>query len=282
MRLCTYADDNGAPRVGVVTGDQRVVDIGPGDVAAFLARASRSREQTCGLDDGGGRPLSGVKLLAPCLRPTHFFAVGLNYADHARDMGRAIPDEPVCFLKPSGCVVGPDDAIVCPAGFSSLDYEGELAIVIGKICRDVPEPDAMSVVGGFTIVNDVTVREWLAPDRLSIAKGFDTFGPMGPWLVTPDTLGSVEALSIRTWVDEEMRQHSSTAHLIFSVPKLIAWLTRGRTLYPGDVISTGSPAGSGASFDPPRFLMPGQMVRIEIEGIGALSNVIAEDFHEPS
>ena len=212
-------------------------------------------------------PLDDVRLLAPVL-PTKVVAVGRNYAEHAREIGGEVGTEPVIFLKPSTAVIGPEDPIVYPIGVDRVDYEGELAAIIGKLTRRVDEADAMQAVLGFTCANDVTARDLQKVDgQWTRAKGFDTFCPLGPWIETD--LDSSD-LALRTLVNGEARQSSRTSKLERGVAGLIAFVSSVMTLLPGDVLLTGTPAGVGP-------LAVGDRVEVEIEGIGVLGNpVIAE------
>jgi 2-keto-4-pentenoate hydratase/2-oxohepta-3-ene-1,7-dioic acid hydratase in catechol pathway len=216
---------------------------------------------------GARVPLEDVRLLAPVL-PTKVVAVGRNYAEHAREMGGEVTAEPVIFLKPSTAVIGPNDPIVYPAGVDRVDYEGELAAIIGKLTRRVDEADAMQAVLGFTCANDVTARDLQKIDgQWTRAKGFDTFCPLGPWIETD--LDSSD-LGLRTLVDGEARQSSRTSMLEHGVASLIAFVSSVMTLLPGDVLLTGTPAGVGP-------LQVGSRVEVEVEGIGVLANpVVAE------
>ncbi|ABY91519.1 MAG: 5-carboxymethyl-2-hydroxymuconate Delta-isomerase [Caldanaerobacter subterraneus] len=206
--------------------------------------------------------LEEVKLLPPCL-PTKAICVGLNYRDHIEEMGDKEPEEPTLFIKPSTAVIGPDDFIVIPKMSERVDYEGELAVVIGKRAKNVSEKDALDYVLGYTIANDVTARDLQAKDgQWTRAKSFDTFLPIGPWIETDLDPSS---LDITTYVNGEVKQKSNTRHLIFNVPKLVSFISHIMTLNPGDVILTGTPSGVGP-------LKPGDVVTIEIEGIGKLTN----------
>ncbi|HEU5470168.1 MAG TPA: fumarylacetoacetate hydrolase family protein [Actinophytocola sp.] len=209
-------------------------------------------------------PLTDTRLLAPIL-PSKLIGVGKNYADHAREMGGEAPADPVIFLKPSTAVVGPGAAIKLPPESSRVDYEGELAVVIGTPCRDVPAGRAAEVVLGYTIGNDVTARDQQQSDgQWARAKGHDTFCPLGPWIETAVAPGD---LALRTEVDGEVKQDARTSLLLHDVPKLIEWITGVMTLLPGDVILTGTPAGVGP-------LSAGQTVSVTIEGIGTLTNPV--------
>ena len=210
-----------------------------------------------------------VRLLSPIL-PSKVVAVGKNYADHVQEMGTGdAPKEPLIFLKPNTSVVGPGDPIVYPAATSDLQHEGELAVVIGRICRSVPLDRVREVIFGYTVANDVTARDLQKKDgQWARAKGYDTFCPLGPWITTHQSLEEVADLRIRTTLDGEERQNGSTNLMVFSVPELVEYISSYTTLLPGDVILTGTPAGVGE-------MLPGQEVSIEIEGIGTLTNTVA-------
>lgn len=239
--------------------------------------------------NGDGIPLSEVRLLAPIPRPArNIFCIGKNYFDHAHEFtksgfdssaktaAQAIPKAPIVFTKVPECVVATGTDVRYPHGVSSqVDYEAELAVVIGKEGRAIAPENALDYVFGYTIVNDVTARDLQAKHaQWHLGKSLDTFCPMGPWLVTADEVDGAN-LPIRAWVNDELRQDANTSLLIFDIPTLIATISAGITLYPGDIIATGTPAGVGIGFDPPKFLQPGDRVTIEIDGIGRLSNAIA-------
>jgi 2-keto-4-pentenoate hydratase/2-oxohepta-3-ene-1,7-dioic acid hydratase in catechol pathway len=231
-------------------------------------------------DDAAVRhSLEQVRLLAP-VQPRKFLAIGLNYADHIAESGMEAPKYPVFFNKQATCVVGPDENVHMPRVSTLLDYEGELAIVIGSRCRHVPEQRAHEVIAGYTIANDVSVRDWqLRSPTMTMGKSFDTHGPLGPWLVTPEELGDPHELSIRTFVNEELRQDGNTREMIYNCYQQVAHLSEAFTLEPGDVIATGTPAGIGAARQPfpDGLLKVGDVVRIEIEGIGELRNTVIEE-----
>ncbi len=212
--------------------------------------------------------LQDVRLLAP-VRPSKILCVGINYRDHAEEMGHALPAEPVLFMKPETALLGPGAAIVYPAMAERVDYEAELGLVIGRTCRSVEPEDALDHVLGYTCVNDVTARDLQSRDgQWTRAKGFDTFGVVGPWIETEP--GDVSNLTVTARLNGEERQHSTTARLIFDVPTLVSWLSRIMTLLPGDVIATGTPSGIGP-------MEPGDVVEVEVEGVGVLENpVVAE------
>ena len=231
------------------------------------------------IDSGKHRiALNDVKLNAPVPRPGKYLAISLNYADHIAETGRDKPEYPSFFTKQSTCVIGHGDAIHRPKVSDKLDYEGELAFVIGKRCRHVPVDKAHQVIAGFTIANDVSVRDWqLRSPTLMIGKSFDTCGPLGPWMVTSDEIGDPHNLDIKTWMDDELRQNSNTRHMIFNCYEMVAYLSQAMTLEPGDVITTGTPSGVGVKMQPRGYLKPGQTVSVEIEGIGTLSNPVIEE-----
>ena len=287
MKLCTFADSQAA-RIGVVL-DEEVVDLAaaapelPREMTALLAAgdgalhaaanaASRARAR---------RPLAELQLRAPILRPPKFLAIGLNYADHVAESGVETPKLPTVFNKQSTCVVGPRDGVHMPRVSSVLDYEGELGFVIGRRCRHVPRARAHEVIAGYLIVNDVTVRDWqLRIPTWTMGKSFDTHGPLGPWLTTADELGDPHGLRLRTWVNGELRQDSSTKQLIFDCFALVEHLSTAFTLEPGDVIATGTPGGVGIAMKPPRLLKVGDVVRVELDGLGALENPVIPEPEE--
>ena len=255
MKRCRFEADDQVGS-GIVDGDQ-VIDPYRGD----------------------RHPLEGVRLLAP-VRPRKFLGIGLNYADHIAESGMEAPEFPVFFNKQSTCVVGPGDDVHMPRVSSLLDYEGELAIVIGQRCRHVSEEHAAEVIAGYTITNDLSVRDWqLRTPTMTLGKSFDTHGPLGPWVVTADELGDPHALAIRTYVNDELRQDGNTKEMIFDCFQQVAHLSEAFTLEPGDVIATGTPAGIGAVRQPfPEGLLKvGDTVRVEIEGIGELENTVIEE-----
>jgi 2-keto-4-pentenoate hydratase/2-oxohepta-3-ene-1,7-dioic acid hydratase in catechol pathway len=255
MKRCRFERD-GEVRDGVVD-DGRVLDPSRGDSFA----------------------LEDVRLLAP-VRPRKYLAIGLNYADHIAESGMEAPEFPIFFNKQSTCVVGPGDEVHLPRVSNLLDYEGELAIVIGKRCRHVPEDRAHEVIAGYTVANDLSVRDWqLRTPTMTMGKSFDTHGPLGPWIVSGDELGDPHSLSIKTWVNDELRQDGSTKEMIYDCFQQVAHLSQAFTLEPGDVIATGTPAGIGAVRQPfpAGLLKAGDVVRVEIEGIGALENTVVEE-----
>jgi 2-keto-4-pentenoate hydratase/2-oxohepta-3-ene-1,7-dioic acid hydratase in catechol pathway len=238
------------------------------------------------LAPGGLRPSGETvrpgKLLAP-VAATNLIGIGLNYRSHAQEVGRPPPEFPMVFVKTTNALHHPDEPILLPRSQNTsheVDYEGELAVVIGRAAKNVSRERALDHVLGYTIANDVSARDWQfkwGGGQFCQGKGFDTFCPLGPVLVTPDELPDPRRLAIRTRVNGELRQDSTTADLIFDVPTLIAFLSASKTLLPGTVILTGTPAGVGTAFNPPRFLHAGDVVEIEIEGIGTLRNPVAAE-----
>ncbi|QOL50275.1 fumarylacetoacetate hydrolase family protein [Massilia litorea] len=232
---------------------------------------------------GQGVPLASVQLLAPIPVPRrNVWCVGRNYHAHAKELQTSVfkdndanPEAwPIVFTKVPECVVGPFDNIMLPGAAISeqIDYEAELAVVIGKGGKNITRADAMGHVFGYTVVNDVTARDvQMRHQQWDMGKSFDTFCPMGPWIVTADQLDGTRT-RVRCWVNGELRQDGPTDNLIFDIPTLIETISRGITLYPGDIIATGTPAGVGLGMKPPRFLAAGDVVRVEIDGIGAIEN----------
>ena len=284
MKLVTFTHD-GATRTGALADDAHVVDLRaadaaiPSDMLALLAGGDamldRAREATT--RNGARYSLDAVSIEAPIARPGKALAIGLNYRDHAAEGGQEIPQKPVVFSKVTTCITGPGKPVHRPRVSGALDWEGELVFVIGTPARHVPAADALRYVAGYTIGNDVSVRDWQfhAP-TWTMGKGFDTHGPIGPWLVTRDEVDA-GSLDIRTYLNGELKQQSNTSQLIFDVPALIEYLSTAFTLEPGDIVFTGTPAGVGVSRKPPQFMKAGDTVRVEIDGLGALENPIIEE-----
>jgi 2-keto-4-pentenoate hydratase/2-oxohepta-3-ene-1,7-dioic acid hydratase in catechol pathway len=223
-------------------------------------------------------PLEEVRLEAPVLRPRKILAVGLNYADHIAESGMKAPEFPTIFNKQVTSVTGPYDPIHLPRVSSALDYEAELAFVIGRRCRHVARARAHEVIAGYLVLDDVSVRDWqLRTPTWTMGKSFDTHCPMGPWIVTADELGDPHSLGIRTWVNGELRQDSNTKELVHDCFSLVEHLSTAFTLEPGDVVTTGTPGGVGIGMKPPRLLAVGDVVRIEIDRIGQLENPVIEE-----
>ncbi|MFM8254242.1 MAG: fumarylacetoacetate hydrolase family protein [Actinomycetota bacterium] len=258
MRIARFSppkEVSASPLFGVVLGNE--IEVLAGD--PLYSGITKTGEKLA---------LDSVKLLAPVIPRSKVVCVGKNYADHAKEMDSVVPEQPVIFIKPNTSVIGPDDAIVWPSVSKKVDHEAELAIVIGKICKDVPKERVQDVIFGYTIGNDVTARDLQKVDgQWSRAKGFDTFCPLGPWIETDIDPSD---LAISAEVDGQMRQSDRTSSMIFDIPTIIHFITQVYTLLPGDVILTGTPAGVGV-------IPVGSTVSISIEGIGTLSNRAVAD-----
>jgi len=248
--------------------DGKVVPMGP-SLVDWLAYGTQ------GIATGTPRPLAEVRLLAPVPRPGKILCVGLNYRDHAKETGQAIPTEPVLFSKYASSVVGPGADVLVPPEAGNVDYEAELAVVIGRRASRVAAADALDHVAGYACANDVSSRslQFLSSQWL-LGKAIDTFLPLGPYLVTADEVPDPQALGIRCRVNGELLQSSSTGQMVFGVAELVGYASRTITLEPGDLLVTGTPSGVGMAADPPRFLQPGDRMRVEIDGLGELDNTV--------
>lgn len=284
MKLVTYDSDRG-PRAGVWT-DEGVLDLAdndpalPADMLALIESGDAATSHLRELVSKGGRLLSVSedRLRQPVLRPPKILAIALNYAEHVKESLTEQPAVQMWFNKQSTCATGPFDPIDLPAVSDKLDYEGELGVVIGKRCRHVPADRAMEVIFGYTVVNDVSVRDWQrAAQTFQIGKSFDTHGPFGPWIVTRDEIEDPQNLPLRTLVNGEVRQEANTNLMIHPIARQIEHLTKAITLEPGDLLVTGTPSGVGAAMDPPCFLMAGDVVRVEIDGVGAIENRVRQE-----
>jgi 2-keto-4-pentenoate hydratase/2-oxohepta-3-ene-1,7-dioic acid hydratase in catechol pathway len=270
-------------RTGAVAADGGIVDLHAADAGipgtmlellaggdAMIARAGAA------LASGTAMQSSSVTIEAPVPRPGKALAIGLNYRDHASETGQELPKYPIVFSKVTTCIVGPGVAIERPRESTMVDWEGELCFVIGKRGRRIAAGDALDHVAGYMNGNDVSVRDWQSHAATwTMGKGFDTHGPTGPWLVTRDEIDPSD-LDIRTLVNGEEVQHSNTAQLIFDVPAIIEYLSAAFTLEPGDVVFTGTPSGVGVARNPRRFLKHGDVVRVEIAGLGVLENPVTD------
>ncbi len=285
MKLVTFTHQ-GVTRTGVVDGDQ-VVDVSvadgvPDEMLALLEGGDATLEAVRAAISGAPRlARDEVHLESPILRPPKILAIGVNYADHiaeAKDSGMQVPEHPVVFNKQSTSAHPPFDPFHLPRASHVLDYEGELGVVIGKRCRHVPRERAEEVIAGYTVVNDVTVRDWqLRTPTWTMGKSFDTHCPMGPWILTADEFGDPHTHDIKTWVNGELRQSSNTKNLVHDCFGLVEHLSTSFTLEPGDVIATGTPGGVGIAMKPPKLLVEGDLVRIAIDGLGEIENgVVAE------
>jgi len=223
--------------------------------------------------------LNKVKLLAPVARPPKIICLGLNYKDHAAEQGRIPSKEPVIFMKPNTTIIGPNENVIKPSFITQLDYEAELAIVIGKKTKNVSVKDAESCILGYTIFNDVSARDIQFRDtQWTRGKSFDTFAPTGPCITMIDQVTDPSNLQVCTWVNKELRQNSNTSNMVLNVFEIVHHLSHGMTLEPCDIIATGTPAGVGFAMKPePKFLQEGDVIEIKIEGIGTLKNCVVEE-----
>ena len=277
MKLATF-ETGGRERIGIVAGDG-LIDLSraapdlPQDMKSLIAAWPdvSARVQQIARDAKPDFKVADVRLCAPVPRPQKILAIGLNYSDHIAETGREAPKEQTWFSKMPSAVNGPYDPIQIPRASSSIDYEAEMVFIVGKRCRHVAREDAASVVFGYCVGNDVSVRDWqFATTQFVLGKSFDTHAPFGPWIVTADEIGDPHDLGIRCFVNGDKRQESNTRHLIFNVFDQIAHLTKALTLEPGDVIYTGTPSGVGFAMKPPKFLVAGDVVRVEIDKLGAI------------
>jgi 2-keto-4-pentenoate hydratase/2-oxohepta-3-ene-1,7-dioic acid hydratase in catechol pathway len=283
MRLCVFEATTGSG-VGLVMG-QEIADLrkvapqlspNPVDILAAgqagieaIERAAKTAPRLA---------LKDVKLKCPVGRPGKILGIGLNYHDHAKETGREAPTTQMWFNKQASCVHGPFDPVLMPAVSTALDYEVELVVLIGKRGRHVPRERAHEIVAGYMTGCDYSVRDWQrATQTMIMGKGFDTHGPVGPWITTPEEAGDVQKLSLKCWVNGELRQNGTTSEMIFDVPAQIEHLTKAFALEPGDLLFTGTPAGVGAAHTPPKFLKVGDAVKVEVERLGAIETVITQE-----
>ena len=272
MKLLAFALDGGARRLGVVDGEL-VVDVTDA-VGADPLLADLQRLEL----DGPRHELGAVRALAPVPSPGKIICVGLNFHDHCREQGIQPPAYPMLFSKFANAVAGPGDTVTRPPATEKLDLECELGVVIGRRAKGIGPSQALDHVFGYTVVNDVTMRDLQAEDRQWLrAKGSDGFAPMGPILVTRDEIGDSQRLRMRSSVNGETWQESTTAEMVFDVATIVAFASRTITLEPGDVIATGTPAGVGHYQTPPRYVVGGDVMRCEIDGIGALENPVVDE-----
>ena len=284
MKLATF-EAGGARQLGVVTGEQitplNAASPGlPADMVGLIAAWPSVEGEVRRVVDAGADalPLEQVRLLAPIRRPGKIMAIGLNYADHIAESGLGTPEHQVWFSKASTAANGPHDAIQVPRVSQTLDYEAELVAVIGRGGRHIARDEAAGAVFGYCCGNDATERAWQhRTPQWVLGKSFDTHAPFGPWITTADEVGDPHGRSIRCLVNGEVRQDSNTGRLVFDVWAQLEHLSQAMTLEPGDLIFTGTPGGIGAAMKPMRFLKPGDRVRVEVEGLGALDNPCAAE-----
>jgi acylpyruvate hydrolase len=259
VKLATFRVPGHDPAAGWVNDDE-LVAFGPPEAVVDVLASGVLPEPAIGT-----WPLAEVELLAPIQRPGAIYGIGLNYAKHIEETGAQRPEHPIVFTKVPGAVAPPGGPIRCPAVVRRLDYEGELVVAIG----------ADGAIGGYCIADDVSARDLQKREpQWTRAKGADTFCPFGPWITTADEIEDPGSLRLRTWVNGELRQDSSTADMIFGCDELVSFIAETCTLMPGDLILTGTPSGVGQGFDPPRFLASGDVVRIEIEGLGVIEHAV--------
>ena len=278
MRYVTF-EVEGTIRPGIIFTQDTVIDLSGLGFASLLDLIEAGPEAQAGTKGADRSPgatqhaLASVRLLAPIPKPRKLICVGLNYRDHAIETGAEIPKVPTIFNKFATAVIGPGANIVLPKVSKAPDYEAELAFVIGRGGRNIAAANWQEHVFGYTLLNDVTARDYQrATSQWLMGKTFDTFAPMGPWIVTPDEISDPHSLDIQMEINGERLQNSNTRELIFKIPDLIAFLSSVFTLEPGDIVSTGTPAGVGFVRKPPRFLQPGDDVIVKIPAIGELHN----------
>jgi 2-keto-4-pentenoate hydratase/2-oxohepta-3-ene-1,7-dioic acid hydratase in catechol pathway len=260
MKLATFATPGqDQPLAGVVTDGRVTAFGGPDGVRETLAGEIPAEP------NGESFDLAEVTLLAPIRRPGTVWAIGLNYRKHAEEAGATLPERPLLFLKAAPSVTGPNGPVIHPKATKELDYEGELALVIGQ----------GGTVAGYCVADDISARDLQNDETLWVrGKGADTFCPFGPWITTADEIPDPEALHLRTWVNDDLRQDSSTGDLVFSIREIVDFIAQTCTLQPGDLILTGTPSGVAIGFDPPKFLAIGDRIRIEIEALGEISHEV--------
>lgn len=269
--------------------DDIVIDLSiarpalPDTVIAFLEMGAEARAlfDSVTADDAGRLGFDEVRFHAPIARPEKFLAIGMNYGDHAKEaqsLGYEAPSYQLWFNKQVSCINGPFDDVVLPNASQELDFEAELAVVIGRACRHVAAEDAASVIGGYMVANDVSTRDWQRrSSTMTLGKSFDTHGPIGPWLTLPHEIGDPHSLRLRMLVNGEERQNDITGNMIHKIHDQIAYLSTVMTLKPGDILSTGTPAGVGVAATPQRFLSVGDVMRVEIEGLGHIENRVVRE-----
>jgi 2-keto-4-pentenoate hydratase/2-oxohepta-3-ene-1,7-dioic acid hydratase in catechol pathway len=281
MKLCRFTQD-GVTKLGKILGDT-VVDLtavaGVGASMRALLNALPDLRSALEAASAPSLPLASVRLEAPIDDPQKFLAIGMNYqahADEAAAAGLPIPTSQLWFNKQVSCITGPHDTIDLPSVSDKLDYEAELALVIGTRCRHVSEADALSVVGGYLVCNDVSVRDWQSRSpTFTLGKSFDTHGPVGPWITTADEVADPQALTLHLSVNGVEKQRTSTGDMIYDIRAQIAYLSTVMTLEPGDLIATGTPSNVGIATG--SFLKAGDVVRVEVDGLGAIENTVVRE-----
>jgi len=279
MKLATFTTaDNPSPRIGVVQGNT-VLDLATAGVTSNMKELIKGGVDVAKLSatsaDAKTLPLADLELQAPVMNPGKVLAIGLNYGDHVEESGMNKPEHQMWFNKQHNCINGPYADINLPAVSDKVDYEAELCLVIGRRCKHVPRDRAHEVIAGYFCGNDVSVRDWqMRSPTFQIGKSFDTHGPVGPWLVTPDEVEDPHALDIKCVVNGEVKQQSNTKHLIFDCFDAIEHLTQAYILDVGDILFMGTPGGVGVAMQPPSFMKAGDVVRVEIEKLGHIENTV--------
>ncbi|MBI1847370.1 MAG: fumarylacetoacetate hydrolase family protein [Candidatus Rokubacteria bacterium] len=264
-------------RRGVVRADEIAAALVPQSTRQFLEGGAASQEAVDGITERVTVPLAGARLHAPITDPGKFICIGLNYRAHAEEAGAAVPKEPPVFSKYSNAILDPGEPILRPRGSGQLDWEVELGVVIGRPCRWVTRDKALEYVAGYTIINDASARDFqFHTTQWGPGKMADTFAPLGPWIVDGKEIPNPHVLELKTWVNGRLMQNSNTKDFIFDVGYVLQYLSNIMTLSPGDVIATGTPSGVGLGMKPPVFLQPGDVVRMEITGLGRLENPVKE------
>jgi acylpyruvate hydrolase len=299
MKLVRFSHNGATPRLGALEGD-RVVDLQaslaatlarrgvvraheiaaalvPQSTRAFLEGGAAAQEAVASMAERVVHPASSVRFHAPIADPGKFICIGLNYRDHAEETNNPIPKEPPIFPKWSTAIVDPGDPVLRPRGSTQLDWEVELGVVIGRTARFVAKEDALDYVWGYTIINDISARDFqFLTTQWAAGKIADTFAPVGPYIADRGEIPDPHVLDLRTFVNDKQMQRGNTRTLIFNVNYLVSYLSGLMTLAPGDLIATGTPPGVGAAMKPPVFMHPGDVVRVEIAGLGSIENPIKD------
>ena len=285
MKLIKFGQQ-GSEKPGVILSNGTTIDVSaftPDFDEAFFESSGLERLSAWLEMNASNAPQvpAGIRLGAPLARPSKIICIGLNYSDHAKESGMAVPVEPIIFFKSTTALTGPNDGLMIPEGSEKTDWEVELAVVIGKTARSVSEDAAMDYVAGYVLHNDYSERAWQLERGGQWVKGksADTFAPLGPWLATKEEIPDPHILRLWLKVNGEMKQDGTTANLIFKIPFLVSYLSRFMTLLPGDVISTGTPAGVGLGFNPPQYLRVGDTVELGIDGLGSQKQTASGAVH---
>jgi 2-keto-4-pentenoate hydratase/2-oxohepta-3-ene-1,7-dioic acid hydratase in catechol pathway len=278
MKLLRYGPE-GAEKPGVLDGAGRIRDLS-GVIADVAGQAIADFGWARGLEIDSLPLVHGAPRLGACVAGTgKFICIGLNYADHAAESGLEVPPEPVIFMKATSAIVGPNDNVVIPRGSVATDWEVELGVVIGKKAKYVMQAEALDHVAGYCVINDVSERDFQArrSGQWTKGKSCDSFGPIGPWLVTRDEIANPQNLEMRLMVNGETKQDGTTETMVYGVAYLVSYLSQFMTLHPGDIISTGTPPGVGMGFKPPQYLKAGDVIELSIEGLGSQKQTVVAE-----